>query len=271
MMRTKLVTPLLFSALSCLGGCIEKPAPGDGVADATETGLVETSTTDEGNNFVPDMPIESQCDPWAQDCPEGEKCVPYSENGGPWHRNKCVPVLGEGQPGDSCTYDGITSATDSCGAGSHCWDVQEVEGELIGVCTSFCEGNPDNPICGPDTSCLMANEGSINLCVATCDPLLQACDENLACYWSNNDFNCIFTTDNIGEGESCGFINDCVAGNFCALSEVLPDCDGGSCCTAYCDLVDPVCNVEGTECASFFDEGLAAPGYEDVGVCIMPG
>lgn len=48
----------------------------------------------------------------------------------------------------------------------------DVDGVLMGVCTEFCQGTENNPICPPLTSCLIANGGSITLCLETCDPLL---------------------------------------------------------------------------------------------------
>ena len=282
----KISNLLVVAAALSLMACIEKPSAtdtGDGdeqtggeeEEDEETTGLDDDDDddddADEGHMFIPDTIAEPACDPWAQDCGEDEKCVPYSPSGGVWDSNKCVPVIGDGQVGDSCTYDGISSATDSCAVDSHCWDVMDVDGMNVGVCTPFCTGSADSPICGPETSCLIANEGSINLCIQTCDPLLQECSEGLACFWANNDFNCIFTTDEVTEGGACGYINDCAPGNFCASAQLLPECEGSDCCTAFCDLSDSICAVEGTECAAFFEEGNAAPGYEDVGVCIIPG
>ncbi len=236
--------------------------PDDSIGDSTETGFV----------FVPLDIIEGNvCDPWAQDCPEGEKCVPYSNDGGNWNANKCVPVDGDGQPGDTCAYDGISVATDSCGADSHCWDVMEIDGQLQGVCTSFCGGSPDNPLCGPGSACLITNEGSINLCIATCDPLSQDCGAGLGCFWGGDDFQCIFTAGEIMGGEPCGFLNDCAPGHMCAVADVLPNCNGTACCAPFCDLTDPSCADPQTECAAFFEEDTAPPGYESVGVCILPG
>lgn len=240
---------------------------GDPPAEEEEEGEDETHTFVE----VPDDVIEEACDPWMQDCPNGEKCVPYSNNGGPWNANKCVTITGEGQPGDVCTSDGVSQGTDSCGADSHCWDVMDIDGQLQGVCTTFCQGSPDNPVCGPDTACLNANEGSINLCVATCDPLSQDCGSGLGCFWANNDFQCIFTAGDIMGGEACGFINDCAPGHLCAAADLLPNCNGSACCTPYCDLTTPECGDPATECSAFFEEGTAPPNYESVGVCIIPG
>jgi hypothetical protein len=238
------------------------PTPSDPGDDESETGSI----------FVPDVEgDEPSCDPFAQDCVDGEKCVHWGSTGGNWDANKCVPVTGSGTVGDACSYAGVVAATDDCDASSHCWDVQDVDGQLVGTCTAFCAGTPNSPQCEPDTACLIANEGSITLCIETCDPLLQACSEGLGCFWANNDFQCIFTTQNIPLGEPCGYINDCAAGNTCLDAEVLPGCNGSACCGSFCDLDDPTCGLEGTECSAFFEEGMAPPGYEGVGVCIVPG
>jgi len=249
---------------------------GDGDGDAGDgdgdTGGTGDSLTTMG--FVPmtDTMSISECDPFAQDCPDGEKCVPYGSTGGNWDADKCVPVTGSGAAGDPCTYGGVVEATDDCDENTHCWDVMDVDGMSIGVCTPFCTGTPDDPICGPGTSCLIANEGSINLCIATCDPLLQDCGPGLACFWANNGFNCIFTTQDIPLGEPCGFINDCAAGLGCLTADVLPNCNGSACCGSWCSVSEmSACPTMGTECSPFFEEGMAPPGYEDVGVCIIPG
>ncbi len=239
-----------------------------------ESSSTTTGTTDTGLTFIPesDMMIESECDPFMQDCPEGEKCVPYASDGGNvWNANKCVQVTGDGAVGDSCTWGGIVEATDDCGADSICWDVMDVDGQAIGVCTQYCEGTADNPICPMSTSCIIINEGSINLCIANCDPLLQDCGAGLGCFWANTAFSCIFTAGEIPPNEPCGYINDCAPGNLCADAASLPSCAGSACCTPFCDLADPACATMGTECVTFFEEGMAPPGYEDVGVCVLPG
>jgi hypothetical protein len=275
-------TPLLLLAILPLSACKLNLPPVDESADE---GQVEAETGEpegeEGVGEPPDEPgttfvvpgdtIFGDCDPWLQDCVEGEKCVPYSSDGGPWNANRCVQVNGDGQPGDACSWAGISDGSDSCGASSHCWDVMEVDGQLQGVCTPFCQGSADSPQCGPNTACLIANEGSINLCVATCDPLTQDCGSGLGCFWANNNFQCIFTAGDILGGEPCGYINDCAPGHLCATADVLPACNGSACCTPFCDLVDPYCANPATQCAAFFEEGTAPPNYEGVGVCIMPG
>jgi hypothetical protein len=238
---------------------------GDGDGDTTNTSGFTTM------GFVPmtDTMTVSECDPWVQDCPEGEKCVAYGSTGGNWDANKCVLVTGSGQQGDPCMYSGTVDSTDDCGPDTWCWNVN-MDG--VGTCTPFCDGTPDDPLCEPGYGCSIANNGSINLCLQQCDPLLQDCEgENVCFYDFSGNFVCAFAADMIPTGEPCGFINDCSPGNVCLDATVLPSCNGASCCGAFCDLSDPMCATMGTECTAFFEEGTAPPGYESVGVCIIPG
>lgn len=289
---------LVASALT-VTACAKEETPADtgpstvSTSNGTNTSADETDTGDEGMTtfadtgdgdgdpgtttmgtsmgFVPmtDMMAVSECDPWVQDCPEGEKCVAYGSTGGNWDANKCVPITGDGQVGDPCTYGGTVESTDDCGAGSWCWNVNM---DNIGTCTALCQGTPDEPLCDPGFGCSIANEGSITICLQQCDPLLQDCEgENICFYDFSGNFVCAFGSGDIMTGEPCGFINDCAAGNVCIGAESLPSCNGASCCGAFCDLADPMCATVGTECTAFFEEGTAPPGYESVGVCIIPG
>jgi hypothetical protein len=103
-----------------------------------------------------------------------------------------------------------------------------------------------------------------------CDPLLQDCPQGELCAWSGDIFGCLDSTRQIPSGEPCDAVNDCAAGNFCADAAALPACNGAACCAPFCDLTDPICSIAGTECVAFFEEGMAPPGHEDVGVCILP-
>jgi hypothetical protein len=244
-------------------------------SDPTET---ETSSAEQpddsggpltSNGFVPDedFPTLSNCDSFLQDCEPGQKCVPYASTGGNWDANKCVPVLGDGKIGDPCTYDGAVEATDSCDATSMCWNVADVDGEPIGVCTAFCSGTPDDPECPVGSSCSISCDGSLNVCNPNCDPIAQDC-LGLGCYWVGTSFQCVFTADEHGDGEPCGFINDCHPGLACVTSEVVPGCEGSACCAAFCDLGASNCTLPGTACMPWFEEPV--PGWENVGICIDP-
>ena len=271
--------------LLALIGCQAQPVAGSGEdppATSQTTAPDEDEGEDEGNEpeppmgstslgFVPDNDVSqvSTCDPFLQDCDPGEKCVPYGSTGGNWDANKCVPVLGEGKIGDPCTYDGVVEATDSCDANSMCWNVGDVDGEVLGTCHPFCTGSPDVPMCPGGSSCSISCDGSLTVCIPNCDPLEQDC-LGTGCYWDGSDFSCIFTTQDLEEGESCGFINDCKPGLMCASGEFVPGCEGSACCAAFCDIAAVSCSLEGTECVPFFEDGLAPEGQEHIGVCIDP-
>lgn len=237
--------------------------------ESTDDGPVEgqDETDDDDPGFVPAFDVigDPICDPWLQDCPEGEKCSPYaSDGGGVWSAHKCVPVLGDAAVGEPCEYDGIVEATDTCDADSGCWNVVDVDGVLVGTCHAFCSGTPDDPWCPPGSACSISGDGTINYCIPDCDPLAQDCGEGLGCYWSFDSFQCVFTASNFAEGEPCGYVNDCAPGNICVAAETVPSCEGPSCCAGLCDLDAPVCPVEGTACTALFDE------VEGVGACLVP-
>src|SRR5690606_22322482 len=62
------------------------------------------------------------CDMFLQNCPTGQKCVPYSSYGSgfPTER-KCVDIGGDQQPGEPCESDGLASMNDDCALGGFCW------------------------------------------------------------------------------------------------------------------------------------------------------
>lgn len=240
---------------------------GDG--PSTEAGG-SSPTTD--NLFLPeddDYNTYDLCDTWDQDCPEGEKCVPYASSGGTWDSTKCVSITGDQGPGQPCVSGGSAAATDDCGAGSFCWNVVEIDAELIDECVAMCTGSGDLPVCPEGSFCSVSTSGVLNLCLTPCDPLLQDCGVGRGCYWASNEFVCIPTDG----GQPCGYINDCAPGSTCVQGEALPACAGSACCTQFCSLEvgDPGCAAAPeTSCVPFFDDGFAPPEYLDVGGCLLP-
>jgi hypothetical protein len=224
--------------------------------------------------------VAFECDLFAQDCPEGEKCMPWGNDGGTWNATRCSPIADNpGQPGDECTVEGgAASGIDSCDLGSQCWDVDPKTN--MGVCAAMCTGDASNPICeDPDTTCSIANDGAIVLCLGVCDPIVQDCPEGQACYPVAEDWVC--GPDASGEmgtyGDPCEFINVCDPGLMCLDASATPNCAGASgCCTEVCDITDPEGDAQctgapdGQTCTPWYEEGTAPPGYEDVGACALP-
>jgi hypothetical protein len=221
---------------------------------------------------------DKQCDPWMQDCPEGEKCMPYSGDGdNSWESLKCVPVMeNAGAVGDKCTVEGGgTSGVDSCQKAAMCWSVDPDTGE--GTCIQQCKGVPDAPMCPEGTFCVNANGGVLTVCLPGCDPLLQDCEGTDLCLPNpedSNSFICVIDAsgEEGQEWDACEYGNACDKGMICANAALATECDPQSsgCCLPFCDLTMPACKGANQECLTWYEPGMAPPGLEDVGLCGLP-
>jgi hypothetical protein len=251
------------------------PNPTSGTT-AGETGPDDTGPPATTFLIPPDNP-GGECDIWKlDDCPEGQKCMPYAnDGGGSWNDTKCSPIdANPGQVGDECTVEGsAVSGIDSCDNHVLCWFVDE---NNQGICIPMCDGTPEAPFCGDGQTCDVSNEGSLILCLDTCDPTIASCDDGLICFFDGVDeFICDF--DASGEegqyGDPCAFINVCDYGLFCANPEAVPDCqDASGCCSEFCNLMEPnsCMGAPQQECVPWYAEGEAPPGQENIGACAIP-
>lgn len=259
------------------GGAASEGGAGSGGAGS---GDVTGDSGGETNAFVmqPDVPGASECDIWTQDCPAGEKCMPWANDGGSsWNATRCSPVArNPDQPGDTCSVEGNdVSGEDSCGIAAMCWSVDPETNE--GTCFPFCQGTSDSPLCDdPESLCSITNDGVLALCLPMCNPLLQDCDDGQGCYPLNGDFGCMpdYSYRSGAYGEPCEFINVCDPGLFCANPNLVPRCVSGGCCSEYCTVgeAETTCQgaADGQECVPWYAEGEATPGLEDVGICGIP-
>ncbi len=238
----------------------------------------ETETETEGCLFLGcgDTPRDdNECDPWLQDCPEGEKCMPWANDGGSaWNALKCSPIdpapVG---PGDVCTAEesGV-SGVDNCDAHSMCWDVDPET--LEGVCLPFCMGtSAEDATCGAGFYCNLVGDGVLILCQPLCDPLSQDCPGDDLCIPHGEIFICVL--DASGEagfyGDPCEYANACGAGLYCLNPEYVEGCQSAGCCTPFCDTTkSPMCPGATQECIPWYAEGMAPPQYENVGICGIP-
>jgi hypothetical protein len=241
-------------------------------SDTSETDTSDSATSETGGSFVPMTEFGDDshgCDPFFQDCPQGEKCVPYASSGDGWDANKCVAVTGDQVTGEACTYDGEQPATDDCDATGICLDR---DGDMLGTCHAFCTGTADEPECLDDLLCEFYPQSVVALCVEQCDPLLQDCSAPFGCYWEDTGFHCLPGGDDMPTGEPCIYVNDCPPGNMCVEAALLPSCDGDDCCTAICELGlgENLCLLPGSECVPFFEEDAAPEGFKKVGLCLAP-
>ena len=269
--------------------------PGTTSDSGTTSGTSTTgSTTDDtatGGGFcaVPPGPFAAHCSPdfgggslacdtFAQDCPDGEKCTPWANDGGnTWNTTKCTPVAPDpDQVGEPCTMEGSpVSGIDSCDVGVMCWNVDP--DTLEGTCVELCGGTPDQPVCNTPMSACAINSGAVQLCITTCDPLMSDCPDGELCVPSTSGSNFVCVADgSMGggqAGETCEYINVCAPGHVCIDPSYVESCQGGvGCCAPYCDITDPNVSCPGAteECIPWYEQGMAPAGYENVGVCAIP-
>lgn len=248
------------------------------MATATLTGPGVSSTGDAcdimGCGDLP--PPIADCDIFAQDCPEGQKCVPYIDNGGSaWNALKCVMVIGTDEPGDPCTSEPASSGIDSCIKGSVCW-IADVNGDRI--CVGLCTGSPDDPVCDPPGFCQFDAEAIFSLCAPFCDPLLQDCTvTGEACYPANQGFFCVPNASGNGgqANDPCEFYNVCDKGMLCVEPALVgmgcpPDSLG--CCTSFCKFPGGVCPNLDQQCVQYLDPMQLPPNdpWLEIGFCGIP-
>ena len=258
----------------------------DATSSSTTTSADSSSSTGDdtrGCPFVCASDLGSAeidgCDPWAQDCPVGQKCMPWANDGGyAWNDTRCVPIADDpAQPGEPCTVASmVLDGIDDCDLGSMCWNVEPVS--MIGECVAFCEGSAADPSCAdPATQCRIANDGVLILCLPLCNPLTQDCREGEACYSYADGFSCgPDAPGGIEYGGPCEFADVCDPGQFCDETFGVPGCTGTvGCCNAFCDLAAPDPNADcpdaaqGQTCIPWYEPGQAPSGFANVGRCTV--
>ena len=237
----------------------------------------EGGVLDEGGFLSLDAPLQD-CTIWEQNCPPGEKCTAWADDGeSAWNANRCVPVADNPVgPGEPCTVEGVSSSgIDNCDATSMC---MPNFGESDGYCVAFCTGSPDAPVCGSGELCIVSNEDSLVLCWESCDPMAQDCAADEWACWAT-PYGGICAPGEVGpggHGTACAMIAACSPGFVCVVAGAVAGCPGEPCCAAYCDTEDVGADEgcpgydEGERCLPAYPEGDAPEGLEHLGICIIP-
>ena len=247
---------------------------------STDTTITSGSTT--LCSFLDCFPDTSadqgiECDVWTQDCPDGQKCMPWANDGSSaWNATKCTDVMpNAGKPGDACTVEGSgLSGIDSCEKASMCWNVSQNTGE--GTCVGFCTGSPDAPNCPTGTRCEINANGTLILCFPFCNPLIQDCPSMESCIPQpmGDAFECVpdASGDMGQQNDPCTPGEACDPGLVCLPPALASECDAmePGCCLPFCDLSMPACTNKGATCLAWHEQGQAPPGLENVGVCGIP-
>jgi hypothetical protein len=249
-------------------------------AATTGDGTSDTDASDD-SAFLGDPDVGADCDLFSQNCPAGQKCMPWAINDDGWfNATKCSPIAPDPkEPGEPCTVEGDwLSGVDDCDLGSMCWYVDTDTN--MGECLAMCTGEQDSYTCeDPCKTCFIYDGGFVQLCFPSCDPVLQDCEGNTAVcfpYSRDGEFLCGYDQSGTagGHGDPCTYTTDCDPGLFCADADRVPGCDG-KCCTPYCDptVADACAQVgEGVECVPWPAGGGEYPGCiaSTVGTCVLP-
>jgi hypothetical protein len=289
---TEATTEIASGAAS--SGSSGSPTGSTGSTGTTGTTGTTGSTTTGGSTFLGstdpteasfiinnDMVNCGQCDNWLVEscCVPDQKCVPYAAGrDSTLNAVKCVALDRDPVPvGGLCTSGGSASGIDDCALGAICWYVDL--DTLEGTCVALCNGNVDAPDCShvPGTSCMIDNDGLINLCLPPCDPLAQDCPLDETCIPAPKDHDVfVCAIDASGdEGQAfdpCAWANVCDLGLYCGEPEAASECDPDEpgCCLAFCDIDDPLCPGVDQQCVPWFEPGAAPMGLEKLGGCALP-
>lgn len=267
---------------SLLFGCASTSPTGDGVsgdgstAESGSDGSTDV-TADSWTGGPPDEPTTGEqaldCDPWLQDCAEGDKCTHYNTMGLDTHvdATECVPVPPMPVPtGGICkATGGFGAGDDDCGRGEFCYFLG---GDEIGVCVPLCGGSLAHPLCPEGSHCSQGFGAALYMCLPECDAFAQDCLEGANC--TPNAYGFVCALDTSGEEgqiyDGCDAANGCDPGLMCAPPGSAPDCAGGSdgCCLPLCAIDGTPC-PDSLECLALYDPE-AQPELALAGVCATP-
>lgn len=256
--------PLLCSAVALLLSACPGPNPEETVTDTLSSASEDSGTF----LLLPEgQPIE-ECNPGAQDCPEGERCTPYVREAGECcvDSTHCAAVVGDKGPGEPCSR-GVDN--DDCAGGLFCM-TDSSGGIGPGRCVELCDPGVAGT-CAPGSRCVAFDDGFLPLCVTPCDPLAPACAEGQGCYLvlAEATFVCLRAASNAGgDNDACATLQGCAPGLVCVDGDVQASCSDDHCCTPVCDL-----GGDGADCKNIL-EGCHSPfvtgqtpANSDVGVC----
>jgi hypothetical protein len=204
------------------------------------------------------------CDPSEEmSCPEGQKCTVIESGGVPVY--DCVPDDTGLLPFEPCTPAPMTGQ-DQCPDNHVC--LAPSPDSQMGLCLQLCTNDDD---CD-SALCIAPPDSLIPVCAAICDPLTPLCPGDQDCQRvRQTNFVCQYPrpTDIGITADPCDIVDDagCAEGFVCETGGIIPECAGPSCCTALCDMTDPVCPSP-TVCGPL--ELDPQPGLENVGACYVP-
>ncbi len=249
----------------------------------TGDGTFGDDTSDDGDDTFGDFIMSPdngtscssvyQCDVWAQDCPDGEKCMPWAcgDHDG-WNASRCSALDDDpAQVGEPCTVvDGPFSGVDDCDISAMCWNPDP--DTLVGECIAFCSGSEANRLCeDPATVCFQGYDTLI-ACLPACDPLVGDCDPGEQCMFDGEDYGsfvCMpdFLVGAQAYGHDCAGLVGCGTGLVCRPAADVPGCATTDCCTELHDVGQPIECPDASQTCLPMSDGQRPPWLADFCYC----
>ncbi len=282
--RVTLIAPLLVAGLALTSGCQQIDRGGfdynsggdypepymsmggvDSIGDSADDDDDDDDNSGGGGNGGD--PI-FECNPGdTESCPSDEKCAVVLDQNNDRTVYKCVPDDTSLSPYATCQLS-INDGQDGCPGGTLCIPITAEED--FGSCLPGCETNDD---CGGGV-CVLGPYANIAHCAEPCDPLQPSCPGTMRCLATADRFGCMVgTEEEIGvQADPClGFATrGCAEGFSCQWGELVPEClsTTGLCCSALCDTAGVGECPSPMDCFPVFTN--PAPGFESLGVCLVP-
>jgi hypothetical protein len=218
---------------------------------STTTSAEVTSSVDEDTGVVssgsfvchhcsPDGgQVTIECDIWTQDCPRGEKCMPWSNDGGStWNATRCSPLdPTPDEIGESCVVEGSgVSGIDSCATSSMCFGVDPETN--MGTCAALCTGDVIDPVCPDELTCVVVYDSVLPICLRACDPFAPDCGADTCTIDEATGLAWCIPAVLVGEtvyADDCDAPFRCDSDFLCVGAPHVPSCNGETCCTMRCD------------------------------------
>ncbi len=264
----------VLAVIVCSTACGNRPP------DRQDAGPPDAGEAEDAGDGGQDggLPPGFECSVQVQDCPAGESCLMFQDDGGTFGARcfsgcnltdqdcdagfKCAYALDAGAAARECVPAGdagegeacvTTAVSDTCAPGLICLPDPLPDGGSPLVCIRFCNSIQD---CAAPQACFVVvlPEQSPErpfICESPCDLFGADCPPGLSCYPGTVAPGC-YPTGITAVGEPCTFSLECVTGAACV--------DGA--CRELCGTAGaPSCSA-GT-CTS-----LEVPGISDVGACL---
>ena len=238
-----------------------------------DTGSAEDEGDGEGFVMMPDGGPGNECDPKEQDCPDGQKCTAWANDGGTfWNANRCVDETGEGVSGDVCMVEGGGVSGDRQLLGrAHLHEHRRGGPRVVHLVSARATTRAARPGTSARSTTTVCSPSAWSRAIRCC----PTCPEGQSCIDTPNQrFHLLQRRLGHRGGPTAIRARPPTARTPATrdtgADPAPPTAPTSNCCTPYCDVTEASPCQQPDQCISFFGEGDAPPEYTNVGVCVLP-